>query len=171
MPATATAGTLGPSPTKMPASFCEASNSRSANNSRAASKIEDACSSSDANSKEASNSKDFQQQQTLRTTGISVGIRIRMFLGLLDPDPLVRGMDPDPGLARIQILPFSHKGVVIGTAIFTFRVSYKEKYEKNKFFASLKSLKKGVGSRSGSGNQDSYLHQNVTGPQHWQSTI
>jgi hypothetical protein len=22
--------------------------------------------------------------------------RIRMFLGLLDPDPLVRGMDPDP---------------------------------------------------------------------------
>jgi hypothetical protein len=27
----------------------------------------------------------------------SVGIRrIRMFLGLLDPDPLVRGTDPDP---------------------------------------------------------------------------
>jgi hypothetical protein len=23
-------------------------------------------------------------------------IRIRMFLGLLDPDPLVRGIDPDP---------------------------------------------------------------------------
>jgi hypothetical protein len=23
-------------------------------------------------------------------------IRIHMFLGLLDPDPLVRGMDPDP---------------------------------------------------------------------------
>jgi hypothetical protein len=26
------------------------------------------------------------------------GIRIRMFLGLPDPDPLVRGMDPDPSL-------------------------------------------------------------------------
>ncbi len=25
-------------------------------------------------------------------------IRIRKFLGLLDPDPLVRGMDPDPAL-------------------------------------------------------------------------
>jgi hypothetical protein len=25
-----------------------------------------------------------------------LGIRIRMFLGLPDPDPLVRGMDPDP---------------------------------------------------------------------------
>ncbi len=24
--------------------------------------------------------------------------RIHMFLGLLDPDPLVRGMDPDPAL-------------------------------------------------------------------------
>jgi hypothetical protein len=26
----------------------------------------------------------------------SVGIRIRMFLGLPDPDPLVKGTDPDP---------------------------------------------------------------------------
>jgi hypothetical protein len=25
-----------------------------------------------------------------------LGIRIRMFLGLPDPDPLVRGADPDP---------------------------------------------------------------------------
>jgi hypothetical protein len=25
-------------------------------------------------------------------------IRIHMFLGLQDPDPLVRGMDPDPAL-------------------------------------------------------------------------
>jgi hypothetical protein len=36
------------------------------------------------------------------------GIRIRMFMSLPDPDPLVRGMDPapapDPSL-------FSHKGV------------------------------------------------------------
>jgi hypothetical protein len=36
-----------------------------------------------------------------------------MFLGLRDPDPLVRGMDPDPA----QVLgggggfPFSHEGV------------------------------------------------------------
>jgi hypothetical protein len=29
---------------------------------------------------------------------ISVGIRICMFLGLPDPDLLVRGMDPDPAL-------------------------------------------------------------------------
>jgi hypothetical protein len=30
---------------------------------------------------------------------ISIRIhRIHMFLGLLDPDPLVRGMDPDPDL-------------------------------------------------------------------------
>jgi hypothetical protein len=27
---------------------------------------------------------------------LRIRIRIHMFLGLLDPDPLVRGMDPDP---------------------------------------------------------------------------
>ncbi len=27
---------------------------------------------------------------------LRIGIRIRMFLGVLDPDPLVRGMDSDP---------------------------------------------------------------------------
>jgi hypothetical protein len=26
--------------------------------------------------------------------------RIRMFLGLLDPDSLVRGMDPDPSIIK-----------------------------------------------------------------------
>jgi hypothetical protein len=26
--------------------------------------------------------------------------RLRMFLGLLDPDPLVRGMDPDPYIIK-----------------------------------------------------------------------
>jgi hypothetical protein len=26
--------------------------------------------------------------------------RIHMFLGLLDPDPLVRGMDPDPSIIK-----------------------------------------------------------------------
>jgi hypothetical protein len=34
-----------------------------------------------------------------------MGIRISMFLGLSDPDPLLSGMDPDPDL------PFSHKGI------------------------------------------------------------
>jgi hypothetical protein len=34
---------------------------------------------------------------------LGIRIRGRMFLGLPDPDPLVRG--------KIQILPFSHKGV------------------------------------------------------------
>jgi len=27
-------------------------------------------------------------------------IRIHMFLGLLNPDPLVRGMDPDPSITK-----------------------------------------------------------------------
>ncbi len=53
----------------------------------------------------------------------------------------------------------------------------KEKiYEKNIFFASLKSIKKVVGSgagsisqryRSGDPDPDPYPHQNVTDPQHW----
>jgi hypothetical protein len=55
------------------------------------------------------------------------------------------------------------------------RVSLKEKIYKN-FFASLKLLKKGVGSGVGSGsisqrygskNPDPNPHQNVTDPQHW----
>jgi hypothetical protein len=46
-------------------------------------------------------------------------------------------------------------------------------YERKKnFFASLKSMKKGVGSgsisqRYGSGDPDPDAHQNVTDPQHW----
>ncbi len=35
---------------------------------------------------------EFQQSAAV------LGIRIRMFEGLPDPDPLVRGMDPDPSL-------------------------------------------------------------------------
>jgi hypothetical protein len=36
--------------------------------------------------------------------------RIRMFLGLLDPesDPLVRGMDPDPSYLQANILLLSN---------------------------------------------------------------
>jgi hypothetical protein len=43
--------------------------------------------------------------------GIRIRIlRIRMFLGLPDPDPLVRGADPDPSLShkcieRAEIMP------------------------------------------------------------------
>ncbi len=54
------------------------------------------------------------------------------------------------------------------------RSSYKKKIEKNYFFASIKSLKKGVGSGVGSGSisqrygsADPDPHQNVTDPQHW----
>ncbi len=35
-----------------------------------------------------------------------------MYLDLQDPDPFIRGADPDPSLfseVRIRILPFSHK--------------------------------------------------------------
>jgi hypothetical protein len=32
-----------------------------------------------------------------------------MFLGLPDPDPLVKGTDPDPD--PVRIFPFSHTGV------------------------------------------------------------
>ncbi len=53
------------------------------------------------------------------------------------------------------------------------RVSCKKIYEKNNFFASLISMKKGVGSGVGSGSisqryrsADLNLHQNVTEPQH-----
>jgi hypothetical protein len=53
------------------------------------------------------------------------------------------------------------------------RVSYKENYggKKKQFLASLKSLKKGVGSGSGSfilryGSADPDQHQNVTDLQH-----
>ncbi len=57
------------------------------------------------------------------------------------------------------------------------RVSYKKKYEKQIVFASLMSLKKGVGSGVGSGSEAGYIrkrygstdpdpHQNVMEPQH-----
>jgi hypothetical protein len=36
-----------------------------------------------------------------------LGIRIRMFLGLPDPNPLVRGMDPAPDLSLFLIQVFS----------------------------------------------------------------
>jgi hypothetical protein len=60
------------------------------------------------------------------------------------------------------------------------RVNYKNKYEKIIFFASLKSLKKGVGSGVGSGTGSISQrcgfagqgpHQNVTDPQHCNKNI
>ncbi len=42
----------------------------------------------------------------------------------------------------------------------------KKKYEKNIFFASLKTMKKEVGSGVGSGDPDPDPQQNVTDPQH-----
>jgi hypothetical protein len=47
--------------------------------------------------------------------------------------------------------------------------SYNKKYKKMVFFASLKSMKKGVGSgsisqRYGTGDPDPHSHQNVTDP-------
>jgi hypothetical protein len=42
--------------------------------------------------------KNVIQQPVLR---IRIRIRrVRMFLGLLDPDPLVRGVDPDPSIIK-----------------------------------------------------------------------
>jgi hypothetical protein len=78
-----------------------------------------------------------------------------MFLGLqdLDPDPLVRGADQAPARPKIMCL----------------WVSYKKKGEF--FFASLKSLKKGVGSGVDPDpdplvrGADSDPHQDVTDPQ------
>ncbi len=97
---------------------------------------------------------------------------------------------------RIGILPFTHKGVEwteimleklnfntlhFSMKIVCLRVSYKKKiwkkWRKNFLFASLKSLKKGVGSGVGSGSgsgsvsqkcwsADPDLHQNVTDPRH-----
>jgi hypothetical protein len=38
----------------------------------------------------------------LKVSDENIRIRIRMFLGLRDPDPLVRGMDPDPDPSIIK---------------------------------------------------------------------
>jgi hypothetical protein len=38
----------------------------------------------------------------IRNTGLKAVLRIRMFLDLLDPDPLVRSTDPDPDPSIIK---------------------------------------------------------------------
>jgi hypothetical protein len=100
-----------------------------------------------------------------------------MFLGLQDPDPdpLVRGTDsdPDPSLFGNNgcKLGFQHKILAIDKflrlKIMCLWVSYIKKWGK-KVFLVLKSLKKGVGSGSGSISQrcGSGSAQNVTDPQH-----
>jgi hypothetical protein len=77
--------------------------------------------------------------------------RIHMFLG--HPEPFVRGT------VRLKIM--------------CLRISYKKKNMKTFFFASSKSLKKGVGCGVGygsigqrCGSADPDAHQNVTDPQH-----
>ncbi len=118
-----------------------------------------------------------------------LGIRIRMFLGLKDPDPFVRGAEPDPApdpsfshkyVERTEIILNQNRTLTLKFAkIKFFRLkitwlwaSYKKKiWKKNIIFASCKSMKKKVGSgvgsgsgsisqRQGSGDPDS--HQNVT---------
>jgi hypothetical protein len=78
-----------------------------------------------------------------------------MFLGDPDPDPLVRG-------AELRLM------------MMYLCASMRKKCEI--FFASLKSIKKGVGSgvgsgyisqRYGSGDPDPHPHHNVTDPQHF----
>jgi hypothetical protein len=86
-----------------------------------------------------------------------LGIRIRMFLGLPDPDPLIKGIDPDPSLfhkcvEHTEILPakenfntkFIKKTRFLRMKIMCLWASYKKKIEKKEFFPSLKSLKKEV---------------------------
>jgi hypothetical protein len=60
-------------------------------------------------------------------------IRIRKFLGLLDPDPLVRGTDPDPSIVNFLSL----------RNYVNVRVPSKSKKQKNSFLlASLSSMTK-----------------------------
>jgi hypothetical protein len=54
--------------------------------------------------------------------GIQIGIL--MFLGLPDPDPLVKGTDPD----MIWILPFSHKGVERTEIMLANKISLNSRY-------------------------------------------
>ncbi len=103
--------------------------------------------------------------------------RIRMFLGLLDPDPLVRGTDPDPAL-DLALDPTPDPYLVLINADWNNACKikcFKKIFEKNKFFclkmiclwasnkknmktnfflfASLKSTNKVVGSGVGSISQ------------------
>jgi hypothetical protein len=84
-----------------------------------------------------------------------------MFLGLQDPDPLFGGAFPDPAPSLFLI-----EGCKIGLKIMSLWFSYKKKiWRKIYFFASLNSLKKEVGSGSGSsviqryGSADQGPHQ------------
>ncbi len=83
---------------------------------------------------------------------------IRMFLGRQDPDPLVRGTDPAPGsflflkycLQNRILTQHSSRIDFLRLKVMCLWVSYKKKIWKKNiiFFASLKSLKRGVESGS-----------------------
>jgi hypothetical protein len=54
-----------------------------------------------------------------------------MFFGLLDPDPLLRGSDPDPYLQRIQVLQSSNKNSKKNLDSYCFVTSYNFLFKKN----------------------------------------
>ncbi len=79
-----------------------------------------------------------------------ISARIRMFLGLPDLDPLVRGTDPDlsfchKSVKRTEIMlanknlsqNFRKKITFLRVKIMCLRVSYTKNLENNNFFASL----------------------------------
>jgi hypothetical protein len=66
-----------------------------------------------------------------------IGIRIRMFLGLPDPDPLVIGTDPDLTPALYGTFPFSHK-CVERTEIMLAKENFNTKYQQKIKFLRLK---------------------------------
>jgi hypothetical protein len=109
-----------------------------------------------------------------------------MFLGLLDPDPLFRGTDPDPDPSMIKQNLDSY---CFATSLLTLflknavnvpsKSNTQKNVEKNSFFlASGRSMTKiaGSGAESGygagsigqrHGSADSEPYQNVPDPQHW----
>jgi hypothetical protein len=57
------------------------------------------------------------RQHDLSDSGLKPVLRIRIhrihvFSGLLDPDPLVRGMDPDPSITKQNILNIVRKTLI-----------------------------------------------------------
>ncbi len=115
---------------------------------------------------------------------LRIRIRIHVFWGLLDPDPLVRGMDPAPDLFFLSSSKKGKKNLDFYCFVTSFWLFTVEKWckvpsksimQKNFFFklvflASWRSMMKIEGSGSISqrhGSADPDPHQNVMDPQHW----
>ncbi len=101
--------------------------------------------------------------------------RIRVFSGLPDPDPLIRGKDPDPPTVFWLLYDFSSsKNYVNVASKSTYGSKQKELRKNNNFFLPYwKSLTRTAGSGAGSesdsqryGSADPDTYQNVTDPQH-----